>query len=1085
MIAKKYFSIAITVMGLLLITIQLSAQPVIVRGRVTEKGNGQPIPGVTVTEKNKENRLVNGVATDINGNYQLKIADANDSLFFSQLGLKTLSRAIKIQRVINVSMAEDIKSLDEVVITTARPANFGGFLNVTPRSRTDAHTTINMKALEDLPATSIDQVLEGQASGLLISMNSGNPGSGSSIQIRGATSIGLGTKPLIVVDDVPFKSQANVDLSNPDALSELINISPTDISSIEILKDAAATALYGSDGSNGVILITTKRGDNMKPRISINTSVSVKTPQKPFPLLNGDEYKTMILEGYQNRYGTTGLVSTDVVNNLFLLPGALDYENYNNNTNWTNEVTMPRSLLQNYNASIIGGGESAKYNVSLGYVDEVGPTKGTSLKRLNGRFNFDYKISDKLSFTSDIAFADTRKNNNYENVGNIAILKAPVLPVYTQDAFGNSLSTYFMPGTTGFQNDVRNPVALIDNAKYADANQRLDATLTVRYSPIKGFQINNLIHITNEAFTSDKFLPHSASGVDFYRQSNLYLRISNQDNLASVVPKKGAAIYFKNDITYRFSLTGKHNLSAGLFTIVESTRSTELNLASTNTPSEYLSTPYTSDMLNTISSTKKLNNKMSVLGQAIYTFDDRYGVTANLRREGNSAFGANNRYAIFPAVSGFWRPSSEHFIKERTSKWLDDFKFRGSLGMTGRAPDISAANAFTLSANAPYVDIQGVTADNIQLVNLRWEKTTSANAGVDLSFWKGRLSFVSDYSVNTTRDLILSTPITGSSGFETVNTNFGTIRGNVLEITVAGEAVKNKLWTVGGSFNISTSTSKIVELPNDAPVVRANVLDNGKYITLINVGDPVGTFYGLKYLGVYNRDTDAFAKDPDGNFLTDFNGKRIPMRWDSQSGDAFTGGDARYADLNNDGVINKQDVTALGNTNPRFYGGFMFRVSYKSIWELFTVFTYQSQFDIVNIAQANTTNMYSNNNQSTIVLNRWRKQGDGVGDKTDIPRALYGTGHNWVGSDRYVEDGSFLKFNSISLTYRLQKDLLDKMRIKSAKLSLAVSNIKTFTNYSGVDPSISANRNDPFNMGQDNALTPIPIMYTLSFGVNF
>jgi TonB-linked SusC/RagA family outer membrane protein len=1084
-IVKKYIGIAITVIGMLFTTSQLSAQTIVVRGRVTESGTGQPIPGVNVTEKNKENRNVNGVVTDINGNYQLQIVDVNDSLKFTQIGLKAVSRTINAQRVINVVMSDDARSLTEVLVSGSRQQNLGGFLGVDQRDRTDAHTRIDMKDMEDIPATSIDQILEGKASGLLISMNSGNPGSSSSIQIRGSTSIGLGSKPLIVVDDVPFKSQANVDLNNPDALSELVNISPTDIATIDILKDAAATALYGSDGSNGVILITTKRGDNAKPRISFNSTLSLKIPQTPFPLLNGDEYKTMILEGYQNRYGTTELDPNSPVNNLFLQPGSLNYENYNNNTYWTDEVTMRQALLQNYNASIVGGGESAKYNVSLGYVDEVGPTKGTSLKRLTGRFNFDYRISDKLAFTSDISIADTRKNNNYQNLGSLAVVKAPVLPVFTQDEFGNSLSTYFIPGTSGFQNDIRNPIALIDNAMYVDANQRLDAKLTVRYSPLKNFNINNLISVTNESFTSDKFLPHSATGVDFYRQSNLYLRINNQNNLASSNPKKGASVYFKNDITYRFSLPKKHSLSSGLFTIVEALNSSNMTLASTNTPSEYLSSPYTSDIYNTISSGSSITRRLSVVGQAIYTFDDRYGLTANLRKEGNSAFGANNRYAVFPAVSAFWRPSSEGFIKKNIGEWLNEFKFRGSWGITGRAPNVSAASAFTFSANAPFIDIQGVTPDNIQLVNLRWEKTTAANFGADLSLWKGRLSFVADYSINTTRDLILNTPIASSSGFESINTNFGTIRGNVFEFTVAGEAIKTKNWTFSGSFNVSTSVSKILELPNDAPVVRANVLDNGQYITLINIGDPVGTFYGLKYLGVYNTDADAFAKDENGKLLTDFNGKNIPMRWDNQGGQIFTGGDARYADLNNDGVINRQDVMALGNTNPKFYGGLVLRLNYRSMFELFSVFTYQSQFDIVNLAQANTTSMYNNNNQSTAVMRRWRKQGDGVGDATDIPRALYGTGHNWVGSDRYVEDGSFFRLNSVSLTYRLQKELLTRLKIRSASMTFSVSNVKTFTNYTGVDPAIGANRNDPFNMGQDNALTPIPLMYSLNFGISF
>ena len=1085
MIVKKYFGIAITVMVLLSMTSRLSAQTAIVRGRVTDKEGGKPVPGVNVTEKNKENRVVNGVVTDINGNYQLEITNVNDSLYFSQIGLKAVSRAIKLQRVINVVMQEDARSLNEVAVVTERQANVGGFLGVKPRDRTDAHTTINMKDLEDIPATSIDQILEGKASGLLISMNSGNPGSGSSIQIRNSVSVGLGTKPLIVVDDVPFKSQANVDVNNPDALSELVSISPNDIASIDILKDAAATALYGSDGANGVILITTKRGDNMKPRVNFNTMLSLKYPQQPFPLLNGNEYKTMILEGYQNRYGTTGLPSTDVVNNLFLLPGALDYENYNNNTYWPGEVTLSKALLQNYTASIVGGGESAKYNVSMGYVNEIGPTKGTSLRRLTGRFNFDYRISNKLSFASDIALADNKKTNNYDNVGNIAITKSPVLPVFTQDAFGNSLSTYFIPGTTGFQNDVRNPLALIDQALFTEGNQRLDAKLTVRYNPFKGFQLNNLFSVTNEAFTADKFLPHSASGRDFYRQSNLYLRINDQYNLSSSVPKNGVALYYKNDIVYTFTLPKKHTLRTGLFTVIESKNSTELRLESTNTPSEYLTSPYTTDIYNNLTSLQRPIRSLSVIGQAQYTFDDRYGITANLRREGNSAFGKNNRFAIFPAASVYWRPSSERFMQAFKDKWLNDLKFRGSLGITGRAPEVSAASAFTFSANAPFADIQGVTADNIQLVDLRWEKTTAANVGSDISLLKGRLNFTADYSVNTTKDLILTSPIATNSGFETLNTNFGTIRGKIFEFSVAGDLLKAKNWTVGGSFNISTANSEILELPNDAPVVRDNVLDNGRYITLINVGDPVGTFYGLKYEGVYNRDEDAFAKDANGKFLIDFNGNKVPMRWESQSGDIFTGGDARYADLNNDGVINKQDVTALGNTNPKFYGGFMLRLNYKSMFELFSVFTYQSKFDIVNYAQAVTTSMYNSSNQSTIVSNRWRKQGDGVGDATDIPRALFGAGHNWVGSDRYVEDGSFIRFNSVSLTYRLQKELLSKLALRSANLTLSVSNVKTFTNYSGVDPAIGANRNDPFRLGRDEALTPIPIMYTLGVGVSF
>jgi hypothetical protein len=237
----------------------------------------------------------------------------------------------------------------------------------------------------------------------------------------------------------------------------------------------------------------------------------------------------------------------------------------------------------------------------------------------------------------------------------------------------------------------------------------------------------------------------------------------------------------------------------------------------------------------------------------------------------------------------------------------------------------------------------------------------------------------------------------------------------------------------------------------------------------------------LKSLGVYSTDEDAFVKDNKGQFITDFNGNKVPVRWNNQKGEPFVGGDAHYADLNNDGIINKQDVTAIGNATPRYFGGFMFRLNAGKAWEVFSTFNYQYDFDIVNMAKIVTSNMYTNNNQSQAVMRRWRKPGD----VTDVPRALYGAGHNWVGSDRFVEDGSYIKFNTFSLGYNFQRAMLQRMKLRSAKLALTVSNLYLLTKYSGVDPSISLNSNDPFSFGQDNALTPTPISYTLAFWVNF
>lgn len=1078
MILKQSYTIAI-ILGLLLFATEAGAQEksLIIRGRITLKQTGEPLMGVTVVEKDKENRLVSGVATDINGTYQLKIYNRSDSLHFTQVGLKPVVRAIKNLEIINISMEEDLAEIEEVAVTAKRVVSSGGFF--TPRDQTAAVTTINMKDLEEIPVSSIDQLLEGQVPGLMISMNSGDPGSGSAIQIRGAASLGLGTKPLIVVDDVPFKTEEEVDVNNPDGLSELVNISPSDIETIDVLKDAAATALYGSDGANGVIVIRTKRGDNMTPRVNVNASFTLKYPQNSIPLLNGDQYKTMILEAYQNRYGTGIDLTTSLIRNLFLEKGALDYENYNNNTAWTNAINMKSGIGQNYNGSIIGGGESAKYNISLGYLSETGPVIGTKFDRINGRFNFDYKVSDKLTLNSDIAYTRNNKQSSYDNVGDISLKKAPVLPIYTQDEYGNPMPSYFFPGVDGFQNDIKNPIALVNNAIAQNGSNRLDAKVQIRLNPIEGLQINSLISTTYESLSNDKFLPHSATGYDFYRRNNMFLIINDQINMATIQPKNSFSLYFKNDIIYRKDIR-KHSFLGGLYTVYEDRSSRNMELVGTNIPSEELTSSYLTDIHKKISSIKTLVRDFSIIGQLYYLYSDLYCVTGSLRRQGNSAFGENNRYGYFPAVSGFWRPTSEAFLKGKV-KSLDEIKIRASYGLTGRAPSISAANAFTFSANSPFVDIIGITPDNIKLDNLQWEKTTSANIGTDISFFTGRLNAVGDASFMTTKDLILDMPISNTSGFENMTRNFGTIRGRVFEAAVTGVPLKTKKWNLTMSFNISRSVSEVIELPNHLPVVRQNVLDNGKYLSLVNEGDQVGTIYGLRNRGVYSRDEDAFAKDKEGHFITDLAGEKVPVRWGKYDGEEFKGGDVIYEDINKDGIIDKQDVVAIGNNTPDFYGGFMFRLKYNNAWELFANFTYQCGFDIINMAKMNTINMYTNNNQSEAVMRRWRKQGD----VTDIPRALYGAGHNWVGNDFFVEDGSYIKFNSLTLAYNLQRKTLKKLGLRSAKVALTAYNLGILTNYSGVDPSISANRNDPFTLGQDRALTPVPITYTLGLWVNF
>ena len=1090
MILKKYFCLGILIFGLLLASVELKAQAEkVVKGKVTTT-DGTPLPGVTVAEKNKDNRLVNGAITGSNGEYQIKVADTNNSLTFSFIGMDPVVQPIKSQTTINVTMKDADQQIDEVqVVGSFKPGvDAGGFLNISQRDQTAAVTSIQMSSVEQIPVSSVDQILEGQVSGLLINMNSGDPGSGSSIQIRGATSLGLGSKPLIVVDEVPFKTDETVDINNPEGLSNMINVSPSDIATIDVLKDAAATALYGSDGANGVIVIKTKRGDNIKPRVNVTSTTTIRVPQRPIPLLNGDEYKTMMLEAYQNARGTNFDVATSAISKLFLEPSALDYENYNNNTYWPDKINMERGIGQNVTGSLAGGGESTRYNLSLGYLNETGPVIGTKFSRISSRFNFDYTVSNKLTFISDISFTSDQKESSYANVGSISLTKSPALPVYTQDTYGSSLSTYFFPGTLGFQGNVFNPVAIINNAISHDGGNRLDGKVMVKYSPFKGMQMNSSISTSYSATDTKDFLPRSATGYDFYRENNILMRTVNGVNKSAIVSGNSFQLYNKNDISYTFKRE-KYTIQSLVTSIYQDNSSKNITLAGYNIPSEFLNSPYSSDMFDIVTINKvdyttplsrtTLQRKYSLAGQIYGIYDDRYSLSASVRRNGDSAFGKRNRYGVFPSVSGFWRPSSEPFIKDRV-KWIDQFKIRGSWGITGRAPNVSGANAFTFSSNSSFIDLQGITADNIELVNLRWERTTQTNIGTDISLWKGRVSLVGDYSRSITRDLYMSVPISPTSGFESYNQNFGNIRGNVYEGAITVVPLKAKKWDLTSSFNISSIKSKILALPNNEPVIKDNVLDNEKFMTLVNVGDATGTFYGLRYLGVYSKDEDAYATDANGNFLLDFNGDKVPVRWNNQTGYVFTGGDAKYDDINHDGLINKQDVVAIGNAIPQFFGGFMFRLKYDKAWELFANFTYQANFDIANMARMSTSNMYKTDNQSVSVMRRWRKQGD----VTDIPRALYGTGYNWVGSTRFIEDGSFIKCSTLSLAYNLKRDMLNTLKMSSAKVALTVYNVFILTDYSGVDPSVNSGSNDPFEIGRDKSLTPSPITYTLGIWLN-
>jgi TonB-linked SusC/RagA family outer membrane protein len=1053
----------------------------ILSGTVRDSIDNQTMPFVVIYEKNKDGRLVGGTQSDINGVYNIRIADGTDQVVYKMVGYTVKTVDINGRRKIDVSLLQETRDLGEVQVVARRTVkvNTGMGLQIPARDRSDASKAINMIETENMPAVSIDQMIEGKAAGLMISMNSGELGAGSSIVIRGAASLGLNSKPLFVVDDVPIATiiPSDFDPSNVQQFSELVNINPDDIESITILKDAAACALYGSEGANGVIVITTKRGDNIKPRVSVSTLLTLTLPQKPIPLLTGDQYKTIILEEYQNRYNMDPLYTPS---DLFLNPGDPMYENFNNNTYWPGEVNR-NGYLQQYNTSVIGGGEAAQYNISLGYRGGNNTTKGSDFAGINGRFNFDYKVSKKLRFVSDFSLGNTKTNSNYNSVGATALIKAPIMPVYFQDLSGNSLPQYFIY-YNGFQGTVDNPVATADLAKYSSTDNVMVSNVTGIYKPMKGLDIKSLVSITYSSGMISKFLPHSTTGTNYSLTQNTET-INTSQNSGYRNPVYSLSIYQSNLISYTFDLGTKHSLLASINTIYYSNNNRSIAISTFTSPSENMVLPSSSVRYDKLSSSDNIRRTISLLGQVFYIYNDRYSVSANLRRDGSSSFGKSQRFGYFPTVSGFWRPSSEAFIKERLP-WISEMKIKGSWGISGRSPStaiLNQASYLLLSSDAPYADAQGITPDNIELANLRWEKATQTNIGMIVSVFKGSLNFEINRARTITRDMIIPVSIPGSSGYNSIYKNFGTMRSDIWEIDVSGSLDLATDLVLFSSLNVSFSKNLVQELPGHQPVFKDRVIDNGTYMTFINEGDPTGSFYGFRYLGVFPTDEDAYAKDKNNNFILDGAGNKIPMRWMTSSGDIFKGGDAIYEDLNHDGIISMSDVTYLGNANPKFYGGFSFRLTYKRNWEIFSNFIYNYGNQLINLAMMNTTSVYNLNNQSTAVMRRWRQQGD----ITDQPRAILGMGHNFAGSDRYIQDGSFLRCSSLRLSYNIGPKFLDRINLRTVKLTASINNVFTLTKYLGVDPSVDLKLNDPYYAGRDNSRTPIPIMYTFGANVNF
>jgi TonB-linked SusC/RagA family outer membrane protein len=1048
-------------------------EQVILKGKVTDKKTGEPLIGVTVVEVNTLNRNLNGTVTDINGNFALKLTNPQTTVKISYIGYKTSEFPISGQSFLDVKMEEETRALEEVSVV-AEGKKVGGFIPVSERDLTSAVSTVEMKELEEIKVSNIGEMLQGHASNVDIVMASGDPGAGMSVRIRGTASISGSNQPLIVVDGVPFEIELDNDFDfsavTQEQFSGLLNIAPEDILTIQVLKDASATAVWGSRGANGVLLIETKRGIKGKTSFDYLYKLSIQEQPKSVPLLNGDAYSMMMLEAILN----SG--STEIPKELAYNKDWSEYYNYSQNTDWLKEITQ-RGITHDHTLSLMGGGESALYRFSLGYLDQVGTSKGTDYQRLTSRVNLDYNVSKKLMFSGDISYIysnndlNYKENNDSRTVRALAYVKAPNMSIYDYDSQGNISKNYFSPGDNfqGYGSQWYNPVAAVNEATWDRKEHRLRTKLQVKYNILDNLVFQSFVAYDIDNQIENKFLPENVTGLPW---------TSTYVNLASGMDYQSSVLESQSQLLYTYIKGTKHKVTSMVAFTLSDKKNGWYYGSTSNLPSSYLVNYAEAAPIYWIGDGYSQNRMAAFLGFIHYSLLDRYLVQFNIRREGSSRFGYKSRWGTFPSISVAYRISSEPFMKKLS--FINDLKLRYSYGVNGNQPNSSYGYFNLYYTGKEYMDMPVVVPVNLQLDHFRWEKNSQINYGLDLFALKNYLELHFDIYNQKSKDLIwenLKLPAT--SGFANITRNWGSMDNKGWELMLASDIVKKEKFNVNLNFNIAHNENRITEIPENFDFEYGSEANNGQYARRAQEGHAIGTFYGFRYLGVYPRDADAVAHDAEGDIIYDMSGKPLYMRYGNADGYRFRGGDAIYDDINHDGLINELDIVRLGDSNPRFIGGFGSKLTWNNL-VITLFFHYRLGQDIVNITKMNNENMYYRNNQSVSVLNRWRRQGD----ITNIPRALYNQGYNWLGSDRFVEDGSFVRFKSATISYSFKK-VADKIKFNELKLNFMIYNLYTWTNYTGADPEVPMLSNDPFFIGEDNADTPPPISYIFSLNFKF
>ncbi len=1107
----------------------VSAQAITsIHGTVTDDYGA--VIGATVCEIDAVGRIIESAVTDLNGNFSMKVRNPKDKVRFSYIGLKSQTLPIN-KTTFNVRMKSDTQQLKEVTVKSKKRLK-GNSLPIPEREISFATQSLDTKEFEGLGITTIDEALQGRIAGLDIIGNSGNLGSGSTIRLRGSSSLSSLTNanPLIVVDG---NIQENVDMSTFDLsgssdeqFAELLKINPNDIASINVLKDGAALSQYGTQGGNGVIEIFTKRGVKGKPRLSYALTLSGTYQPKGINLLSGDDYTMMLKESYFNPQQSD---AASDINEINYDPNFSEYEQYNNNTDWRKAVTQ-WGLRQNHYVTISGGGDKAQFRISGGFDRETGSVIKQLLNRFSTRVNLDYSISQRIRVSTNFAMTYTKNNQNYDNLLSIAQKKMPNMSIYEQDPLtGEDTNRYYTMLQTG------SDVFKDDQKKYVNpvASANLATNVSRAYDIVPELVINyDLLGLDDEhtrlTWRGQVYMNVSNNYIDkFYPQELLTIPVSDGVNTAYSGSSKRVSFTTKHTLTFMpaFKNTDHSLISSARFELTTG-NNTGQSTGVNGLPSG-ISSPYAGGQIyaNGLSSNFSEWRSMSYTLNANYSYKEKYIIYAALRADGTTKFGPGRRWGYFPSVSLRWNIIDEKFM-DKFRSWLKMLSIRPGWGRVGHAP--TADYLYTskyVSANK-YLDMSAIRLDNLKLSNLKWETVNSFNLGFDLKFFEGeRLGITFEVYNSTRSDMLMDNfRISSNSGFPTLAYyNTGKLRNTGWEFHVnTNRLIKSGKFTLDLNANFGNNRNEILEMDETVLKNKNSTFtnDNRQVLTRVQLHNPFGAIYGFRSLGVYQYEYDylrtaytntlpegekfnipgfknwinneflasgktaPIATNPDGTAIFDDQGMPIQMMFaysndNSGRNYVFKGGDAMYEDINHDGQINALDIVYLGSSLPKLTGGFGFSFTYGN-WRLNTQFTYRVGNKILNMARLDSEAMINNDNQSQAVNYRWRKNGD----VTTIPRAMYGatSNYNTLISDRFVEDGSYLRMGYAQLSYSLNKKWLKAIGFQGIRLYVSANNPFIITKYTGVDPDVSYGG---YGAATDWGQTPRARSYTFGMTVDF